>query len=312
MIAVLLTLSSIGKRVREIGTLRAIGWSKGRVVRQILGETTGIAIIGGFLGVLIGIALSAGISHSSTKLTATTTGVSSNASGAAAGLFGAAQTAAIEHARHLLEGADPRVDVGARSGVRVDRWIDRRFGRELESGAPRARHGTSGYRMTELLYDLQGVERFYGSGERAVKALAGIDLTISAAEFLAVEGPSGSGKSTLLQLLGALDRPTGGSLRFEGRELSKLGDRELTAVRAREIGFVFQSFNLIPTLNAAENVEAAMVPMKRTRAARHTRVARTARERRAGESRHAPSVDAFPAVSNSGSRSHAPSRTSPE
>jgi putative ABC transport system ATP-binding protein len=126
--------------------------------------------------------------------------------------------------------------------------------------------------MSDNLYQLQGVERSYGSGEGAVHALAGVDLAIGTGELLAIEGPSGSGKSTLLQLLGALDRPTAGSISFDGKELSKMGDSELTAVRATEIGFVFQAFNLIPTLSAAENVEAAMVTVHHTRVERHERV----------------------------------------
>jgi putative ABC transport system ATP-binding protein len=124
----------------------------------------------------------------------------------------------------------------------------------------------------EHLYELKDVRRVYGSAERGVRAVDGIDLVIEPAEFLAIEGPSGSGKSTLLQLLGALDRPSSGSIMFDGKELSKLGDRELTALRSREIGFVFQSFNLIPTLSAAENVEAAMVPVTKKRRDRQAHV----------------------------------------
>jgi putative ABC transport system ATP-binding protein len=113
----------------------------------------------------------------------------------------------------------------------------------------------------EMLYELHNVERAYRDGGRVVRALDQIDLSFAAGEFVAIEGPSGSGKSTLLQLLGALDRPTGGSILFDGQELSRLDDGALTRVRSREIGFVFQSFNLIPTLSAAENVETAMVPL---------------------------------------------------
>jgi putative ABC transport system ATP-binding protein len=91
-----------------------------------------------------------------------------------------------------------------------------------------------------------------------VRAVDGIDLVIQPGEFIAIEGPSGSGKTTLLQLLGGLERPTSGELKFDGAELSKLGDKELTRFRAKDIGFVFQNFNLIPTLTAAENVQAAM------------------------------------------------------
>jgi len=110
------------------------------------------------------------------------------------------------------------------------------------------------------LYELAGVERTYAKGGVAVRALRGIDLTIEAGETLALEGPSGSGKTTLLQLLGALDHPSAGTIRLDGRDLSQLPDRELTKVRSDEIGFVFQQFNLIPTLTAEENVAIAMVP----------------------------------------------------
>lgn len=122
------------------------------------------------------------------------------------------------------------------------------------------------------LYELRGAQRFYRTGAGDVRALDGVDLTIEHGEFVAVEGPSGSGKSTLLQLLGALDRATGGSVCFDGRELSKLAASELTALRSLDIGFVFQSFNLIPTLSAAENVEAAMVPVTKHRTDRRARV----------------------------------------
>ena len=119
----------------------------------------------------------------------------------------------------------------------------------------------------------------------------GIDLTVGAGEFLAIEGPSGSGKSTLLQLLGALDRPTKGSLSFDGHELANLSEGELTGLRSREIGFVFQSFNLIPTLTAAENVEAAMVPVQHTRAAGAEPRRAPPRARRArGPAAHLPST----------------------
>jgi putative ABC transport system ATP-binding protein len=121
------------------------------------------------------------------------------------------------------------------------------------------------------LYELDNVERIYRTRAGEVRALDGIDLTIGAGEFMAVEGPSGSGKSTLLQLLGALDKPTAGSLMFDGRELRNLGDGELTGLRSRDVGFVFQGFNLIPTLTAVENVEAAMVPLAGSRADRRRR-----------------------------------------
>jgi putative ABC transport system ATP-binding protein len=111
-----------------------------------------------------------------------------------------------------------------------------------------------------LAYSLRGVGRRYGDGDGVVDALAEVDLEISDGEFVAVVGPSGSGKSTLLQLLGALDRPTSGTISFEGRDLARLGDEALAALRLERVGFVFQQFNLIPTLTARENVEVAIAP----------------------------------------------------
>jgi ABC-type lipoprotein export system ATPase subunit len=98
-----------------------------------------------------------------------------------------------------------------------------------------------------------------------------VNLSISTGEFLVIAGPSGSGKTTLLQLLGALDRPSSGRLLFEGRELSGLGDRELARLRLGAFGFIFQQFNLIPTLSARENVEAALAPAGMAGHQRHAR-----------------------------------------
>jgi putative ABC transport system ATP-binding protein len=125
--------------------------------------------------------------------------------------------------------------------------------------------------MNEPVYQLENVSRFYTRGGHTVRACDGVSLVIGAGEFVAVEGPSGSGKSTLLQLLGALDRPTSGSLKFEGRELSALSERELTQVRLRHIGFVFQQFNLLPTLSASENVEVVLAPTGMKAKARRAR-----------------------------------------
>jgi putative ABC transport system ATP-binding protein len=123
----------------------------------------------------------------------------------------------------------------------------------------------------EPVYRLAGVSKAYGESGATVAALRGVDLAIRPGEFLAVAGPSGSGKSTLLQLLGALDRPTSGTLMFEERELARLADRELARLRLEAIGFVFQQFNLIPTLSAEENVEAALAPRSDGSARRRSR-----------------------------------------
>jgi putative ABC transport system ATP-binding protein len=120
------------------------------------------------------------------------------------------------------------------------------------------------------MYVLTGVTKRYRRGREEVMALRGVDLTIDDGEFLAIQGPTGHGKSTMLQLLGGLDRQSSGSVVFDGRELSALSDRALAELRAKQFGFIFQSFNLIPTLTARENVETALVPL-RVRAAERRR-----------------------------------------
>jgi putative ABC transport system ATP-binding protein len=115
-------------------------------------------------------------------------------------------------------------------------------------------------------YELSGVAKFFQRGPSTVRALDGVDLAIEAGELLALEGPSGSGKTTLLQLLGALDRPSAGTVLFEGRDLAELPDSQLAALRLRSFGFVFQQFNLIPTLTAVENVEVKLAPVGGDRA----------------------------------------------
>jgi putative ABC transport system ATP-binding protein len=111
------------------------------------------------------------------------------------------------------------------------------------------------------IYELSGVRRFFDKKGEVVRALDGVDLSIGEGEFLAVQGPTGHGKSTLLLLLGGLDRPTEGHLSFKGRDLGGLREHELAPLRAKEFGFVFQTFHLIPTLSAQENVEAALAPL---------------------------------------------------
>lgn len=98
------------------------------------------------------------------------------------------------------------------------------------------------------------LKKYYGSGDTVVKALDGVDLSVSDGEFAAIVGTSGSGKSTLLHMLGGLDRPTDGSVEVEGSNIFSLKDDALTIFRRRKIGFIFQSFNLIPVLNVYENI----------------------------------------------------------
>ena len=124
------------------------------------------------------------------------------------------------------------------------------------------------------IYQLDNVRKLYGSGSSRVTALADVSLTIRHGEFIAIAGQSGSGKTTLLQLLGALDRPSSGQVRLSGGDLTRASDRDLSRLRRDTIGFIFQQFNLIPTLTASQNVEAAIAT---------TDLGRADRERRAAE-----------------------------
>ncbi|RLE90044.1 MAG: macrolide ABC transporter ATP-binding protein [Thermoprotei archaeon] len=111
---------------------------------------------------------------------------------------------------------------------------------------------------TESVYVLNSVTKFYGKGRLAVKALDEVSFNVRRGEFLVIMGPSGSGKTTLLNILGLLDKPTQGKVFFLGKDVSRLNDAEASKIRAKHIGFVFQTFNLIPWLTALENVEIAL------------------------------------------------------
>ena len=123
------------------------------------------------------------------------------------------------------------------------------------------------------MYKLTNITKDYPKGREKVRALRGVNVDIADGEWLSIQGPTGHGKSTLLQLLGGLDRPTSGSLELEGRDISRLGETSMTKVRAHSIGFIFQTFNLIPTLSAQENVETALVPLGVATSSRRARAA---------------------------------------
>jgi len=112
--------------------------------------------------------------------------------------------------------------------------------------------------LTESVYVLNSVTKIYGKGRLAVKALDEVSFNVRRGEFLVIMGPSGSGKTTLLNILGLLDKPTQGKVFFLGKDVSRLNDAEASKIRAKHIGFVFQTFNLIPWLTALENVEIAL------------------------------------------------------
>jgi putative ABC transport system ATP-binding protein len=140
------------------------------------------------------------------------------------------------------------------------------------------------------MYKLTNVVKDYPKGHDMVHALRGVNVEIADGEWMSIQGPTGHGKSTLLQLLGGLDRPTSGSLELNGRDLARLSEGAMTQVRASDIGFVFQTFNLIPTLSAQENVETALVPLKVSDASRRSRAAEAlASVGLAERSRHLPS-----------------------
>jgi putative ABC transport system ATP-binding protein len=140
------------------------------------------------------------------------------------------------------------------------------------------------------MYRLADVTKGYPNGRGVVHALRGVNVVIGDGEWLAIQGPTGHGKSTLLQILGGLDRPTSGTVELDGQDLTALRESQLTKVRATSIGFIFQTFNLIPTLSAQENVEAALAPLGVDAAQRKERARQALGEVGLGDrARHLPS-----------------------
>jgi putative ABC transport system ATP-binding protein len=112
--------------------------------------------------------------------------------------------------------------------------------------------------MSEIVLQLENLSKTYELGKRSVQALSQVNLQVNKGQFVAIMGPSGSGKTTLLNVLGALDKPTGGRVLLDGVDIAKLPEKELYKIRRKKIGFIFQTFNLLPYLNARENVELPM------------------------------------------------------
>ncbi|MDX2080607.1 MAG: ABC transporter ATP-binding protein [Terrimicrobiaceae bacterium] len=133
------------------------------------------------------------------------------------------------------------------------------------------------------LVHLEGVQKIYKLGDQEIRALDHIDLRIDAGEFVSIIGPSGSGKSTLMHLLGCLDTPTAGSMTICGHDLSRASQDKLAAVRNREIGFVFQAFNLLPRLDVVANIELPLIYSGIPAAERRERAIATARSVGLGE-----------------------------
>ncbi len=123
------------------------------------------------------------------------------------------------------------------------------------------------------IIEAKNITKIYNPGTIPVNALRGVDLTIDKGEFTAIVGPSGSGKTTLLNIIGGLDRPTSGTIRVDGQDISLLSDNQLIDFRQKRIGFVFQSYNLIPVLTVSENTEFVMLLQNRPKEERDKRVA---------------------------------------
>ncbi len=128
-----------------------------------------------------------------------------------------------------------------------------------------------GFKKSQWIVELVDVTRVYQLGKLKVTAVEDVNLKIASGEFLAIMGPSGSGKTTLLNLIGALDNPTSGQVLIDGEDISRMSDAQLTNIRRNKIGFIFQFYNLIPVLNALENVE---LPMTAARTPRKDRLNR--------------------------------------
>jgi putative ABC transport system ATP-binding protein len=125
--------------------------------------------------------------------------------------------------------------------------------------------------MSEYVIDINSLTKTYKTGKTDFKALNNVNLKIRKSDFVAIMGPSGSGKSTLMNIIGCLDRPTSGTVTIDGENISTVGDNQLAEIRGRKIGFIFQKFNLIPTMSALKNIALPMVFLGGTKADRNQR-----------------------------------------
>src|SRR3984957_9542891 len=254
LLASLLTSGAVARRVREFGTLKALGWRSRRIVGQVMGESGAIGVVGGVVGVALGFAGAALVEKLARPLTASVGQTTGSATpGGAPALRGGGGVRV--GGRPAAPGRGPvQSRVPASAAVAAAATARKRAaGAVVATATNRAERG--------IMYKLTGGAKKYQKGRTTVDALAGVDLVIEDGEWLAIQGPTGHGKTTLLQVLGGLDRPTSGVVEFDGQDLAALRETQVTKVRATSMGFIFQTFNLIPTLNALENVEVALVPL---------------------------------------------------
>jgi putative ABC transport system ATP-binding protein len=127
--------------------------------------------------------------------------------------------------------------------------------------------------MKDYVIEIDSMTKTYRTGKTSFNALNNVNLKIKKGDFIAIMGPSGSGKSTLMNIIGCLDRPTSGSVIIDGENISTVSDNELAQIRGRKIGFIFQKFNLVPTMTALKNIELPMVFVGGTKADRNRRAA---------------------------------------
>ena len=287
LIAILFTIQGVTRRTREFGTLKAIGWSNHRVVGQVAGESLVQGLIGGAAGLALGLVGIWVINLIAPDPRRQRDDEQHAAGGPAmAGGGGADRVRSVrrpargcrrQHRRGGAQRSRDHLRRRDRDRPRRARWTARRRDRRVARLPPPSRRGASqrgliraGPHLTSActhaperttMYTLENVSKTYTQSKRRVTALADVTLSIPSGQLVAIQGPTGGGKSTLLQMLGALDRPTSGRISLGESELSHLPDRKLGGIRAKEIGFVFQGFNLIPTLTAQENVETALAPL---------------------------------------------------